>query len=199
MTVPDYSGPAASTAPAKARKSRLRLLLGTIIALAFVWLIGRNVNPGQLLHAFATANPVDVLAALLLFGIGYTLRIARWQTMLKPARPDIAWWRCAGPFMASFAANNVLPLRAGDVLRAFGFNQRLGVSPGGVLATLLVERLLDLLLLLLMLGLALAVFGLEAPALPGSARAFCSAWRCSSWSSWCFRKRLPHSRALRLR
>ncbi|KPC49381.1 lysylphosphatidylglycerol synthase transmembrane domain-containing protein [Amantichitinum ursilacus] len=172
MTLPDYSGAETTTPPPKPRKSKLRPLIGAVIALAFVWLIGRNVNPGELLQAFATANPMDVLAALVLFGIGYALRIARWQTMLKPARPEISWWRCAGPFMASFAANNVLPLRAGDVLRAFGFNQRLGVSPGGVLATLFVERLLDLLLLLVMLGVALALFGLEAASFAGVGAGF---------------------------
>ena len=155
-----------------AKKSILRPVVGALIALAFVWLIGRNVNLQQLLTAFTTANPMDICAALLAFAIGYSMRIARWRAMLAPAAPGISWWACAGPFMASFAANNVLPLRAGDVLRAFAFNQRLKVSTGTVLATLFVERLLDLLLLLVMLGGALAVFGLHAASFAGVGAGF---------------------------
>ena len=154
------------------KKSWLRPAIGALIALAFVWLIGRNVNLQQLIMSFATANPADLCVALLAFAVGYSMRIARWRAMLAPAAPGISWWRCAGPFMASFAANNVLPFRAGDVLRAFGFNQRLKVSAGTVLATLFVERLLDLLLLLVMLGGALAVFNLQAASFAGVGAGF---------------------------
>jgi len=64
--------------------------------------------------------------------------------------------------MASFAANNVLPFRAGDVLRSFAFNRKLGTTSGVVIATLFVERLLDLLILLILLGAALAFFNLDS-------------------------------------
>jgi uncharacterized protein (TIRG00374 family) len=47
------------------------------------------------------------------------------------------------------------------VLRAFAFNGRLGVSSGVVVATLFVERLLDLLMVLVLLGVALIVFELD--------------------------------------
>jgi len=69
--------------------------------------------------------------------------------------------------MGSFAANNVLPFRAGDVLRAFAFNGRLGISSGIVIATLFVERLLDLLMVLILFGTSLVVFGLNSNAIAG--------------------------------
>jgi len=60
--------------------------------------------------------------------------------------------------MAGFAANNVLPLRAGDVLRGFGFRAALNAPSTFVVATLALERLLDLFSLLL-LGLFFIKFG----------------------------------------
>jgi uncharacterized protein (TIRG00374 family) len=50
--------------------------------------------------------------------------------------------------LAGFAANNVLPLRVGDVMRAFWFNRSLQSSSGFLLGTLILERTLDLLTLL---------------------------------------------------
>ena len=47
------------------------------------------------------------------------------------------------------------------MLRAFAFNGRLGVSSGVVMATLFVERLLDLLMVLVLLGVVLATFSLD--------------------------------------
>ena len=55
----------------------------------------------------------------------------------------------AAPFLGSFALNNVLPLRLGDMARAAAFRQKIGVSVSGGLASLLVERVYDLYALLL--------------------------------------------------
>jgi uncharacterized protein (TIRG00374 family) len=57
--------------------------------------------------------------------------------------------------------NNVLPFRAGDLMRSFAFNKKLGVSPSGVLATLFVERLLDLLMVLVFLIAGLHFFDMN--------------------------------------
>ncbi len=81
--------------------------------------------------------------------------------MLLQDNPLLSFKNCAGPLLASFAINNVLPFRSGDVMRAFAFNRQLGTSSGIVLASLFVERLLDLLMVLIMLGSALVLFRLD--------------------------------------
>jgi len=78
--------------------------------------------------------------------------------MLQSGNPGLRWRSCIGPFFAGYAANNILPLRGGDVLRSFAFNQALGVSSGVVVATLLIERLLDLIILLSLFAAALRHF-----------------------------------------
>ena len=74
--------------------------------------------------------------------------------------------------MASVAANNILPFRAGDVLRAFGFNRRLGISAATSVTSLVVERLLDLLMLVSLLGVALSYFGMELSKIAGTSGNF---------------------------
>lgn len=142
-----------------------RLLLGLAVAGLFLWLTLRHVDMGQLARAAGDISLSKALWAPLFLVAGYGARIRRWQAMLWRHRPDLGFGRTGVAFMAAFAVNNLLPLRAGDALRSFGFTRWLGVGPGAVLATVLVERLLDLVVLILALALALWVFSLDGAAL----------------------------------
>jgi uncharacterized protein (TIRG00374 family) len=145
----------------------LRAGLGLGLAMAFLWLVLRHLDYAELTATLASARYGGLVLALLAFAAGYACRIARWRQMLARDNPALRWRDCAGPLLASFAANNVLPFRAGDLMRAVAFNSQLRVGAGTVLASLWVERLLDLLMLLAALGLALAVFGLGVSQLLG--------------------------------
>ncbi|GFO75462.1 glycosyltransferase 2 family protein [Bathymodiolus platifrons methanotrophic gill symbiont] len=138
-----------------------RVALGISCAVFFIWLIASQIEPSELMNALQNTNPSWIFSALLAFCCGYACRIARWRKMLLQDNSMLSFKNCAGPLLASFAMNNVLPFRSGDVMRAFAFNRQLGTSSGIVLASLFVERLLDLLMVLLMLGSALAIFHLD--------------------------------------
>lgn len=147
------------------RRDRIiKLLLGFGVAAFFVWLILRQVDPAAVGAALSDMRPGWVVAAVTCFFLGYACRVCRWRAMLARHNPGLGWGRCAVPFFASIAGNNVLPFRAGDALRAFAFTRWLGVGTSAVLATLLVERLLDLLTLLLALGLALTLLNVASDA-----------------------------------
>lgn len=145
-------------------KRPLQLSLGIALAALFLWLILRHIDTAELLQALAGAHAGWLTAAVALFYVGYACRIERWHIMLTQGNPRLRWRHCAGPLMASVAANNVLPFRAGDLLRAFGFNRRLGIDAATSLTTLMVERLLDLLMVIALLAAALTWFGVEAGA-----------------------------------
>jgi len=93
-----------------------------------------------------------ILIALASMLTGFTLRCVRWWLMVRAvASPNKVRFRvCLPPFFVSYGVNNLLPLRAGDAIRVVGFNRVVSCSPSSLLATLLVERVLDLLVLLLM-------------------------------------------------
>jgi len=148
-------------------RQAFRLGLGSLLAILFIWLLARQINFDELKRAFVDTTTSWVIAGLVAFSVGYACRIERWHLMLNRDNPSLKWSHCAGPLLGSFAVNNVLPFRAGDVLRAFVFNGRLGVSSGIVVATLFVERLLDLLMVLVLLGVALAIFGLDVSGFAG--------------------------------
>lgn len=148
-------------------KKIFRISLGIVIAAVFMWLILKNININEMKISFRQANVGMICASIFIFLLGYACRIQRWKIMLSSENSNISWKQCSGPLMASIAANNVLPLRAGDFLRAFGFNSRLNVSATTSLTTLVVERLLDMLMLLVVLGIALYYFNISSSAILG--------------------------------
>lgn len=140
----------------KARRA-VYLGLGLALTLGFGWLAIRDLDRSALVAAVAEVRvswlPLAVLAVL----AGYLCRVVRWRVMLRASGLKVGLGRAAVPLLASIALNNLLPLRAGDVVRCTGFTRWLGADAGTITATVLVERLLDLLAVVIALGLALAL------------------------------------------
>ena len=148
-----------------------RTLLGLGLAGLFLWLILRQVDSGEMLRILGGARPDWTALAIAAFFCGYACRIERWRLLLCHDNPTLRWRHCAGPLLASVAANNVLPFRLGDLLRLFGFNARLGIGTTTAFASLFQERLLDLLVLLIILGVLPVALGLDISRLMGAGTA----------------------------
>jgi glycosyltransferase 2 family protein len=157
----------------------VQLALGLTLAGLFIWLILRDLDREALVQALRDPDWRWLALGLVFWSLGYATRVLRWRAMLAVANPDLGFWRCAVPFLGSIAANNVLPFRLGDVLRCLAFSRWLAVDAGTVTATVLAERLLDLLTVLVALALAilflapregaLGLLGIGATALLGLA------------------------------
>ena len=126
----------------------LKLIIGIGITGAFIWLLVRGLDISALGQAFAELSLPLLLLALVFLSAGYALRIVRWWWMLRVLEPSLPVKACVWPFLTSIAVNNVLPFRAGDALRVFGFRRQLRSPAVRVLGTLIIERILDLLALL---------------------------------------------------
>jgi len=131
--------------------------VGIALAGLFLWLILRDLDRSALAEALRSPDLRWLALGFVFWALGYTVRVLRWRAMLAVANPDLGFWRCAVPFLGSIAANNVLPFRLGDVLRCLAFSRWLAIDTGTVTATVLAERLLDLLTVLLAVGLAILV------------------------------------------
>jgi uncharacterized protein (TIRG00374 family) len=126
----------------------LKPVIGLGVTVIFVWLLARGIDVASLGHAFAKLSLPLVVLALMFLSAGYALRIVRWWWMLRVLEPSLPLKACVWPFLTSIAVNNVLPFRAGDALRVFGFRRQLRSPAVRVLGTLIIERMLDLLALL---------------------------------------------------
>jgi hypothetical protein len=135
---------------------RLRTLIVTVLTLALLWWFLRHASLVDVWERARRASPGYLLLALSLIGTTYWTRARRWHHMLTPIGPT----RFRSVFRATvigFAALAVLPARAGDVLRPYLVARQEGLSVASTLATIVIERVLDLATVLFLL--AVFVFG----------------------------------------
>lgn len=136
-------------------------LLGLTVVLVAVFL--RNANLSRVWDVMRTANPALVGVGVVCVFLSYVLRAVRWQVMLAPLGPT----RFSVALRATtigFAASFILPARAGEVLRPWLLARREGLDASAVFATIIVERMLDLVTVLTLLAVFLLAFdpGLSA-------------------------------------
>jgi len=133
-------------------RSHLRAALVLVLTIGLLAYFLRDVN---LRDVWEKTREAD--ARLLVLGVGvtlmtYVLRAFRWQYLLAPIGPT----RFGTAFQTTvigFAASFLLPARAGEVLRPYLLARREGLPPTACFATIILERLLDLVTVLLLFGL----------------------------------------------
>ncbi len=127
-------------------------IVGFLLTGVFLWLVARNVDGAELVSAFAKADYRLVAPAALATLTGYLVRTARWQRIVRPVAP-LSFGSAFGILMMGFAANNLLPARLGEVVRAYMLRRRTGARKTYGLATIVLERVCDGLVLILFLGI----------------------------------------------
>ncbi len=137
-----------------------RVWIGFAISLVFIALFLYQTDFGEIRDAFAEATYWIALASLPVYFLGIWVRTIRWQYLLRPvARVTTA--RLYPVVIIGLTANNVLPARAGELVRAYILGERERVSKAASLGTIAVDRLFDGLTLIPMLVIVAAVVGAE--------------------------------------
>jgi uncharacterized protein (TIRG00374 family) len=144
-------------------KSWIRQVLGVAISLVCLVLVFRRVDFDALKVALTQFRWHFLAIGLVSLAIDYAARIERWAVMLRAAGAAVRTRQCIAPFLGSITLNNVLPLRAGDLVRALVFPSAIGVTRITATASLVFERLIDLLTLLLSLGIGLLISPMPLP------------------------------------
>lgn len=133
--------------------------LGLLLSAACLVLIFRKFDLEKLWEALSTIRMDLLLVALAVFLTTFLVRTLRWQVLLRPTRP-LPYSRLFGVVMIGYMANNVLPARLGEVVRAYVLAQKEGVRKSSSLATIFIERIFDGLSLLFILGAMLIAYQL---------------------------------------
>lgn len=122
------------------RSKLLKTVPGLLISVFFLWWTFRGFDTADL-KSVRFAVPAWIAGVVLFSIAGYTVRCVRWWWMLRSVKSRFS--DCARIFMTSLAANNILPLRIGDVMRIFTYAPDLNATPSTVLSTVILEKLLD--------------------------------------------------------
>lgn len=144
-----------------------RLLLRAAVSAAFIYWILQQADLGAILASARGADLSLLLAALMLYPVGYGLSILRWKLLLaaKGVRPSA--WFLLQSYLTKIFVNNLLPSTVGgDVVRIYD-SWRAGADKAESVSVIFLDRVLGFLVLLLFALAGVWMSGELAAMVPG--------------------------------
>jgi hypothetical protein len=119
-----------------------RFWIGMAISLIGLILALKNVHFAEVGRALGQADYLFLIPALAAVLVGLGIRAVRWRLLFYPQR-DLPLARLFSVMNIGYLLNNVLPVRLGDLSRAYLIGETGSVSVARALSTVVVERVLD--------------------------------------------------------
>jgi uncharacterized protein (TIRG00374 family) len=144
-------------------------LLGVAISVVLLWWTLRNESFADIWNVLRASNLPLLIVAASTATLAFPLRALRWRYILEPTAGTFAFgplWRATAIGMM---VNNVSPARAGELARAYVIARETGrIKFAAALASLVVDRLFDTLVVLLLLLIAVSMPAFPDGAMVGS-------------------------------
>jgi glycosyltransferase 2 family protein len=121
---------------------RWQFWVGVLISIFFMYIALRGLHLEDLGEAVVGANYWWLLPGVLVYFMGVWVRAWRWHYLLRPVK-KISTEEMFPVVAIGYMGNNIYPVRAGEVLRAVVLKRREGVPVSASLATIIVERVFD--------------------------------------------------------
>ncbi|MCP5108676.1 MAG: flippase-like domain-containing protein [bacterium] len=141
----------------KLLKKNIKILAGVLISAAFMYLALSKVDYGRMLQEFGAVNYFYVLPAVLVIFLSYWLRSLRWRYLMDPIK-RVHTGSLFSALLIGYMANSFLPAHLGELIRAYIIGKRENLSSSMVFGTIIVERILDILSLVLLMGITILIF-----------------------------------------
>lgn len=138
----------------------VRFWVSLLVSLVFIGLFLRATHPREIADALEEVEYWWLLPGTAVLFLAILIRCYRWSVLMRPVA-SMGPGRLFPYAIIGYMANNLLPARAGEVVRAYVLGDREGVSKMGTFGTIAVERLFDGCTLVLMLLIAGTVVGFE--------------------------------------
>lgn len=126
------------------------LIIGIVIILLASYYAFKNVSIEELINALSSVKYIYLLPSVFLVSLAFLFRAIRWRYLIGSIK-EVKTINLFSPLMVGFMAN-ILPARAGEFIRAYLLGKKENVSFSASFATVFVERLLDMLMILIMLA-----------------------------------------------
>ncbi len=138
----------------------LQFWAGVAISGLLIVLFLRATHIGELRTSLEEANYWWLIPSVMVLFVAIIIRCLRWAILMRPLK-KMSPWQLFPYAIIGYMANNLLPARAGEVVRAYVTGEREDVSRVGVLGTVAVERLFDGSVLVVMLLISGAIVGFD--------------------------------------
>ncbi len=136
--------------------SSIKFIAGISIGAVFLYFSFRNVNISEMGTALMKVNYWYILLAILILMFSHYLRALRWQLFLAPIK-TIHSACLFSALVIGYAANTFVPAHMGEILRAFVLGKRHNIYASTTLASIVLERIVDVLSLILVMVLVIFI------------------------------------------
>lgn len=143
-------------------RHRGKTALGLSVTLLALWWVLREEDLGTIWETIRSGNLLLLGAAVFVATTGYLLRAMRWKVLLAPVRRDTSLRSRFAAVSIGFMANNLLPARVGEFARAYALSRLEPVPASAAFGSLVVERFMDGVVLLLLLVVPVLTPGFPA-------------------------------------
>jgi len=153
-----------ATEPSAGRRRHVvAALVGVAVSALLLWWAMRNVDLAEVGRHLRAAKPLPLLLGVVIATLTFVIRATRWNYFLRSdAGAPVPWGPRWHSVAIGFMANNLLPFRAGEVIRALAISRLGDVRLSAAVTSLVVERVLDALALVSLFVIGLFLSGLPA-------------------------------------
>jgi hypothetical protein len=134
-------------------KRGFQALAGLVVTILAMWWALSGVSLSELWSNIRLGNDWLLLAAVAVATLGFLLRAMRWHVLLRGVKAETRLRSRFAGVSIGFMANNILPARVGEFARAYALSRLEDVTASAAFGTLVVERFMDGVVLLLFLAL----------------------------------------------
>ena len=146
---------AIDSAPPKPAQSWGKQAFGLALGGAFLWLSFRNTDFATLWDRMQHLNVTWLWVIVVVSLVSHWLRALRWVIMLQPLSDHkISVWNSFCAVMIGYLVNIAIP-RGGEVARVISISKSESIPWAGVVPTMFIDRLLDVAMLVLLIGITL--------------------------------------------
>ena len=137
-----------------------RAALGLLISAVALALVFRTVDVATAWQTLKTAQWQWIVVLIGLVIADVLLRAVRWRILLTPLAP-VSTRTTLASLNVGYLANNVLPARLGEVVRAHDLGGRTTLSRPAILGTIVIERVVDTFVVVAIASIAILVLSVR--------------------------------------
>jgi len=148
----------------KSQISSKRTVLSFIVSVAILYLVISSVDIRSTIEIMTGSDPLLYICAFVAYYLTFPLRGLRWKILLENIGFQKNIKDLTEIVFLSWFVNCILPAKLGDLYRAYLVKQNYSFSGSKTLGTVFIERLLDLLLLLVLMSILCVLIFTRTPA-----------------------------------
>ncbi len=138
-------------------KHKKKSVIGIGISILLIGLIFKGTNWSEFIKAFQNINYFILIIAMAVLVFSVWIRAVRWRILISKVG-NVSTKDLFKVTMVGYMGNNILPLKMGELLRAYAISKKQNINFSGAFSSIVVERILDMISFILIISAVFSIF-----------------------------------------